>query len=227
MRPGDALTPFTAVVPVKQFGRAKTRLSQDPALRASLARAFAADVVASLRAASMVSDVVVVVSRDTDELPNWGTEVHVLRERAWSVGNGLNDAVWRGVAWCRRITPDRPVVVVPADLAALTPATVDDALVLAGSHELAHVADATGHGTTLITALDPRHLTGHYGPGSAHRHDAAGHTRLPGVDPRVRLDVDTAADLRAAVALGVGPATATVIDRFGLRDAPHGRLQPI
>ncbi len=71
----------------------------------------------------------------------------------------------------------------------------------------AFVADAEGTGTTLLVAapgvtLDPR-----FGGGSAARHAASGAAALDGEWPGLRRDVDTPADLAAALALGVGPAT--------------------
>ena len=77
----------------------------------------------------------------------------------------------------------------------------------------AFVADADGTGTTLLTgvrtALAPR-----FGHGSARAHRAGGAVELTGSWPGLVRDVDTDADLRAAVALGAGPRTAALVDRL-------------
>lgn len=211
------MTPFTAVVPVKQFRRAKTRLSEDPLLRTSLAKAFVEDVVTALVGASMVDSVVVVVSQGEDEdVLRWGSDVQVVREPVSWAGSALNAAVRRGVEWCTDNRPYAPVVVVPSDLATLTPAPLDAALVRASALDRAHVADVSGDGTTLVTALQTSDLRSRYGPSSARRHDRAGFTALDGVDLRLRLDVDTPDDLRAATTLGLGPATTDAIQRLAL-----------
>jgi 2-phospho-L-lactate guanylyltransferase len=74
------------------------------------------------------------------------------------------------------------------------------------------VADAAGTGTTLLTAagvpLDPR-----FGRDSAAAHAGAGAVPLDGGWPGLRRDVDTPADLAAAVRLGVGTATAALLPR--------------
>ena len=94
-----------------------------------------------------------------------------------------------------------------ADLPALRPAELTAALAAAAAHARSFVPDAAGGGTTLLAAApgvpaDPR-----YGAGSAAAHRASGAVPLTGDWPSLRRDVDTAADLLAAAALGLGPAT--------------------
>jgi 2-phospho-L-lactate guanylyltransferase len=80
-----------------------------------------------------------------------------------------------------------------------------------------YVADAPGPGPVMLAAqagvvLDPR-----FGPGSARAHAASGAVRLSGDWPTLRQDVDTAADLAAATALGLGRYTAELVGaaRYG------------
>jgi 2-phospho-L-lactate guanylyltransferase len=80
------------------------------------------------------------------------------------------------------------------------------------------VADAAGTGTTLLTALGVG-LDPHFGAGSARAHQQAGAVPLAGDWPGLTRDVDTAEDLRAALALGVGPRTAALAGRVAHRGA--------
>ena len=57
-------------------------------------------------------------------------------------------------------------------------------------------------------ALEPR-----FGGGSAARHRASGAVPLDGAWPSLRRDVDTAADLAAALHLGVGAHTRAALAR--------------
>src|SRR5919204_619987 len=66
------------------------------------------------------------------------------------------------------------------------------------------VPDASGTGTTLLTAPSGAALNPRFGTGSAAAHAASGAVPLVGPWPSLRRDVDTAADLRAAAALGLG-----------------------
>ena len=79
----------------------------------------------------------------------------------------------------------------------------------------AFLADAAGIGTTLLAAAPGRELAPAFGGASRARHQASGArgTVAGGVDS-VRQDVDTGDDLRAALALGVGPYTAAASARW-------------
>ncbi|MQS07119.1 hypothetical protein FNX48_008020 [Streptomyces sp. IF17] len=93
------------------------------------------------------------------------------------------------------------------DLPALRPEELERVL-LAARAPRCFVPDAEGTGTTMLTvapdtAPDPR-----FGPDSRARHRESGALELVLSDvPGARRDVDTGADLLAALELGVGPHT--------------------
>jgi 2-phospho-L-lactate guanylyltransferase len=124
---------------------------------------------------------------------------------------------------------DGAVAVLLGDLPAMRAGDLDAALDAAARHPLAFAPDAEGTGTTLATARAGVAFVPHFGADSAARHAAAGFADLvaehPGaVAPGLRRDVDTAAELREAVALGVGPHTAEVVRTLaGLAGAPAPR----
>ena len=109
----------------------------------------------------------------------------------------------------RAADPALGVVTVSADLPALSPQDLAAALAAVPAGGRAFVADSAGSGTTLLAAAAPSSLLPSYGAGSSARHRASGALELPGT-PALRRDVDTPADLREAVALGVGTRTAAV-----------------
>jgi 2-phospho-L-lactate guanylyltransferase len=121
---------------------------------------------------------------------------------------GLNAAYDRGARLLRERDPRTAVGALQADLPALRPAELDAAIAAAlATGGRAFTADAEGTGTTFLlaaagTALEPR-----FGGGSAERHRASGAVPLAGAWPSLRRDVDTPADLAAAVRLGVGAHT--------------------
>ncbi|MGY1812114.1 2-phospho-L-lactate guanylyltransferase [Blastococcus sp. SYSU D00820] len=202
---------WSVVVPAKRLAVAKTRLAPVTAgaaavPHAELVLALLADTVAAATAAVGVVDVVVV----TDD-PRAAAVVTSLGAR--TVGDepdrGLNPALAHGARSART----RAVAALSSDLPALRPAELAAALAAAGRVPRGFVADAAGTGTTLLTAagvaLDPR-----FGSGSAAAHAAAGAVPLAGEWPGLRRDVDTAGDLAAALALGVGPATSVLVPRL-------------
>jgi 2-phospho-L-lactate guanylyltransferase len=118
---------------------------------------------------------------------------------------GLNRAFAHGA----ELAAGSPVAALAGDLPALRPAELGAALSAADGRR-AFVPDAAGTGTTLLAApagtpLDPR-----FGPGSAAAHARSGAQPLAGPWPSLRRDVDTAADLAAAAAIGLGDRTDTL-----------------
>lgn len=199
---------FTLVLPVQSAARAKSRLVAPPGVdHPALARAIATDALAAVRACDRVVRRVVVTSD-----PVVGPAAHGAGDEVVAdPGSGLTAAVAAGVARARRLDPDCAVGVLLVDLPALTAADLAVALDAAAAQPRSVVADTEGTGTVLLTALagaEPSHA---FGTGSAARHVALGAVLLDLDLPRLRRDVDTAAALGAARALGLGPSTAAVL----------------
>ncbi|MEV0456878.1 2-phospho-L-lactate guanylyltransferase [Catellatospora methionotrophica] len=213
----------TVLVPLKPLAEAKSRLRgaadrhEDLVLelaRATVSAALAADGVAR----------VLVVTRDrraaqalracgAGVLPDEGLDLNDALRRAASV---VEDDVLR-----RAMLPGRggvarrhggpgiatgPVAALPADLPAMRPEELSQALAAAGGRR-AFVPDASGTGTVLLVAspggpLDPR-----FGPDSAAAHENSGALRLTGDWPTLRRDVDTPADLALIRSWGLLRAT--------------------
>lgn len=211
-----------------------------PAERAALARAFALDTVDAARAARVVRRVVVVsdepaIERELREVPGvevvpevgprglaaaiaHGVAVARAATGVTTVGAGRGGGAPATTVRTRRGASgaEGAVAVLLGDVPALRAGDLDAALEVAARHPLAFVPDAEGTGTTLATARAGEALDAHFGQDSAARHAAAGFADLvaahPGaIAPGLRRDVDTAAELRAAVALGVGARTSAVL----------------
>jgi 2-phospho-L-lactate guanylyltransferase len=202
------------VIPVKPLARAKSRLSDTAhdGVRPGLALAFAQDTVAAALACPAVKDVAVV----TDDVLA-GRELAALGARVVTdePRGGLNAALVHGVAAARAERPDSPVAALNADLPALRSLELARVLDAAAEFPRAFMPDAANIGTTLLAAAPGRELLPAFGTDSRARHRASGAVELAldAVDS-VRQDVDTGDDLRAALALGVGPRTAAVAARL-------------
>ncbi|MFD4410490.1 2-phospho-L-lactate guanylyltransferase [Streptomyces sp. NPDC058251] len=205
---------WTVVVPLKPLARAKSRLADTAAdgLRPGLALAFAQDTVAAALACAAVRDVAVVTD---DALA--GRELAALGARVVpdEPGGGLNAALAHGARVVRSWRPDGAVAALNADLPALRSEELGRVLDAAAEFPRAFLPDTAAIGTTLLAAAPGRELLPAFGGDSRARHRASGAVELPvdGVDS-VRQDVDTGADLRAALALGVGPRTAAAAARL-------------
>ena len=204
-----AATDWHLVVPVKGGEGAKSRLHPPRGVaREDLALALATDCLAACSAGMPPGRVLVVTSdaRATGVAAGAGARV------VPDPGAGLDAAVDRGVAAVAATSgPRTPVAVLLGDLPAVRPADLTAALGAAAAYPMALVPDADGHGTVLLGALEGCRLVPRFGAGSAARHEAGGHRRLDLDLPRLRTDVDDDASLRAALRLGVGPATTAAL----------------
>jgi 2-phospho-L-lactate guanylyltransferase len=189
------------IVPVKPPAVGKSRLRVPDPARASLATAFALDVLAAAATTATVVGVVVVTSDETVARTS-----RQLGHRVVQDGDGLNHALRGAAAAARGWWPDAVPVALCADLPCLTADELGAALAQVDDRGAWFVADATGEGTTLYAAaydaFDPR-----FGVGSRAAHEAAGAHPVTGVLPTLRRDVDDDADLAEAVRLGPGRHT--------------------
>ena len=194
------------VIPVKPAAVGKSRLVVDGVERVALARAIALDTIAAAAVADTVAQVVVVT--DDALLPLAAADIPGLRLVPEGEAKGLNEAITEGA----RVMEGMPRAALLGDVPALRPTDLDAALEKAAAVERGVVADAEGTGTTLVTAAAPVPWASHFGPGSFAGHVAQGFIPLevPAAST-LRHDVDTAEQLAAAVALGVGPRTAGLL----------------
>jgi 2-phospho-L-lactate guanylyltransferase len=209
--PAVDVTAWGVVVPVKRLDRAKTRLgAYGSALRAELALAFAADVVAAALRCPPVRRVLVVTDDDAAAAVLTGLGALVTPDLPDA---GLNPALEHGAALLRAQLPGCGVATVSSDLPCLRPDDLASALLAVHAGGRAFVTDADRQGTTLLAAGPGADLLPAYGDRSRLRHLASGATELPGT-PALRRDVDTPQDLQQARALGLGPRTAAVVARL-------------
>jgi 2-phospho-L-lactate/phosphoenolpyruvate guanylyltransferase len=203
---------WTVVVPVKLLATAKSRLGLPDDPRVQLAFAMALDTIEVALACPLVDGVIVVT--DDDDVRDAASEAGAVVV-ADEPNSGLNAALRHGAAIAAQRWPDRGVAAISADLPAMQPDQLATALRAGASHRSV-LADASGRGTSLLTAPPATPLTPAYGEGSFAEHVRSGARPLEIDAPGLRLDVDTRADLTAALALGCGPRTTTVVTSLGL-----------
>jgi 2-phospho-L-lactate/phosphoenolpyruvate guanylyltransferase len=218
---GLTTSPVDLVVPVKPLAKAKSRLRGaadggigEPRAHARLAMALARDTIEAVRAAPAVRHLLVVSSDPVvaAELGVFGIDV-----APDGPVPGLNAAYERGAGLLRERDPAAAIGALQADLPALRPAELDDAIAAAlelfgaGHARRTFVADAEGTGSTFLLAAPAADLDPRFGAGSARSHEESGARPLAGDWPGLRRDVDTTDDLREAAALGLGPHTSCVL----------------
>ncbi len=205
------------VVPVKRLEIAKTRLAADlGARRTAFALAFAADTISAARRTPGVAEVIVVTDDQTVAQTARLLGAHVVPDRPDA---GLNPALRWGARVAAQRRPGAPVGALSADLPALRPPELAAVLRFAAAagppDRPTVVADAHGRGTTAYLSTAAAAFDPAYGAHSLNTHLQAGARAFVEADvPSLRRDVDTIADLRAALDLGVGNHTAALVGGF-------------
>jgi 2-phospho-L-lactate/phosphoenolpyruvate guanylyltransferase len=192
---------YVVLLPVKPPARGKSRLDVHPDRRRTLAAAFALDTARACLVTPGVRTVLAVTddARFAAELRDAGCQT-----MPEGVSHDLNGSLRLAAAEAMRRWPDDVPVAVCADLPALAASDLEEALSWQSGPRF--VADHEQVGTTLYTAPYDA-FTPRFGRGSRQAHLDSGAREVPGDLASLRLDVDDAAALALAEALGVGAHT--------------------
>lgn len=212
MRPpshSDRDPAFVVVIPVKPPHRGKSRLGELPdEQREALAVAFALDVVAVASATHGVTEVIVVTDdfRLAGQLRGQGATV-----MPDGASDDLNESLVQAAYEAWRRHPGARVAALCADLPALRPDELAEALAASRADRACFVADAAGTGTAMYVAPTAALFSPDFGPSSARRHRDAGAESVDGPLVSLRHDVDSPGDLGRVLVLGVGRHTSAVM----------------
>jgi 2-phospho-L-lactate guanylyltransferase len=200
------------LLPVKPPARGKSRLGEGlpDDQRAALATAFALDTILAAREAAPVAEVMAVTDDFRFAALARDLGCAVLPD---GVSGSLNATLVQAAHEAVRRWPAYGVAALCADLPALDPADLADALGQVPDGGAGFVTDAAGTGTTMYAARSLDDFAPRFGADSHTSHLASGATALAGDLASLRLDVDDAVDLGRALMLGVGPHTAEAAGR--------------
>ncbi len=187
-----------AILPIKSFADAKTRLAEEltPGPRRALAEAMFSDVLVALRRARGVDEVLVISNDHGAQQIAGGYGARVLddtdRSHNAAAEQGIRDALEHGF---------NQALLVPGDCPLLDPGEIDR-LIARGAGprpSVVIVPDRHGTGTNALLLSPPNAMTPTFGAGSRQRHAAAAESA--GLDHEVlevsslSLDIDTPEDL--------------------------------
>lgn len=204
-----------AILPVKGFGHAKTRLRErvPDGPRAGLAEAMVRDVLRVLGLVEGLDGVIVVTAEPLAAEFARDAGAEVVHDPAEA---GQSAAVALGIARALERGADR-VLAVPGDCPALDPGEL--AALLRAPEAIVIVPDRHGSGTNALLLAPPTAMAPSFGPSSRERHEAAARASgqtwtvrdVPGLD----MDADTPEDLATLEASGrLGPTTSAMLERL-------------
>jgi 2-phospho-L-lactate guanylyltransferase len=188
-----------AILPVKRFELAKTRLGEQlaPEQRRRLARAMVSDVLDALAATGGLDPVVVTNEPAVAALAgaHGATVLADPPESGQSAAAmvGIAHAIQHGYERALMVPGDCPALAIAELQALLDPASAPPAVTI--------VADRHGSGTNALLLTPPDAIEPGFGPGSFERHRlrsrAAGASWHVAAPPGLLLDIDTPDDLAA------------------------------
>jgi 2-phospho-L-lactate/phosphoenolpyruvate guanylyltransferase len=208
-----------AILPVKNFGAAKQRLSDllGKGSRQALAQAMFADVLGALARVPGIETTVVVTADHLAESLALARRVPVLRDPAEA---GQSAAALTGIRHALASDYERALLV-PGDTPLLDEGELQGLLERAPERGVAIVPDRHGSGTNALVLSPPEAIDPSFGPNSFERHLAAARSAgLPHTVEDVQslaLDVDTREDLSALAALLDGRLGSAPMTRGALR----------
>src|SRR3954451_5360678 len=147
----------TVILPVKPWHMSKSRLEVGAVARRLLASAFTLDVLEVVCASTRVAEVIVVTAEPDLSASCARLKTRFVADRQSVSHDGLNSAIAIGLRSAAQCRPDSPVLVLPADLPALTGRVLDETVDLMSVHDSAFVPDVSGDGTTMSWGASPEH----------------------------------------------------------------------
>ncbi len=195
----------TAILPVKRFARAKTRLLDSIGAqgRAALLRAMLEDVLIALDAADRIERVILVSGEGRAEkvamerAKRVPTPIEVMRDPD---DRGHSEAATLGIVRAMALGATCSALL-PADCPLLDAAELDVALTRMEAERVAVIPDRHGTGTNGLLMAPPDAIGPAFGEGSRERHsdraERAGWTVAIEAIPSLGLDLDTPDDLAA------------------------------
>jgi len=221
-----------AVVPVKRFSAAKTRLAPvlDGAERAQLARLMFEDVLAALISRQDLFAGTLVVTADA-------AAAILARRRSAKVvfdaaERGINAAIGQAVQHIHaHANAGDGLAVVPSDMPHVTPNAFEQAFIaLSTKPSLAIAAATNDRGTNLFACRPANAISPCFGPFSFDRHLVAAlqaglavHTLCI---PELSLDIDRPEDLRTFLRLKTRTRTHAFLSRIPILDRIDERHNP-
>jgi 2-phospho-L-lactate guanylyltransferase len=185
-----------AILPMKQFEQAKSRLSDAVAFghRRALAEAMFTDVLVAARRSESIDGVIVVTADRSAARIAGGYGADLIDDTASS----HSEAAKLGIDGALALDATR-VLLIPGDCPLLSPTEIDTLLALPVSGRSAMIIpDRHGDGTNALLLSPPDALTPSFGEYSCQRHfelaQAQGSTPEVVEVPSLALDVDTGED---------------------------------
>jgi len=160
---------LTAIVPIKEFDKAKSRLSSilPHHLRKELVKNMLKDVLRALTNANEVKDVIIVTpSKEIHNVTSLFSKVHIVYDE----GKGQIPAVMKAMQFALDFIKPDAILLTVADIPLIRPQDINEAAKLAKPYNTIVLAPSIDGGTNIMVQHPPRLIELMYGENSFYKH---------------------------------------------------------
>ena len=208
---------IVAIVPVKEFSKAKTRLAKvlSREARIELSKAMLKDVILALASNCEVKQIIITTpNKDMNEITALSSKIKVLHDN----GVGQLPALRKSLNYVLNMFNPNAILITVADLPSIKPWDISHVIHLAQTYNSVVLAPSADGGTNIMIQHPPAIINLKYGPMSFRKHVEEARKKKIFVKTYLSettlIDLDTPEDLKQVVNSNTSYNTSEVLKKL-------------
>lgn len=208
---------LAAIVPIKEYSKAKSRLAKILPLdvRIELSKAMLKDVILALNSNCEIKNIIVVTpNKNVDDVIALSKKVKILHDE----GIGQVFALKKALNYTLKIYNPDAILIAVADLPSIRPQDISKMIYLIQTYHSIVLAPSTDGGTNVMIQYPPAIIDLKYGPMSFKKHVEEAYRKKVFFriyfSETTSIDLDTLDDLRQVMRIHVSYNTREVIKKI-------------
>ncbi len=208
---------ITAIVPIKEFSKAKSRLAKILPLnvRIELSKAMLKDVILALASNCEIKNIVIITpNKDVDDVVTISKKVRILHDE----GIGQVFALKKALNYTLEMYNPDAILIAVADLPSIRPQDVSKMIHLIQTYHSIVLAPSTDGGTNVMIQYPPAIIDLKYGPMSFKKHVEEAYRKKVFLQiyfsETTSIDLDTLDDLKQVMKIHVSYNTREILRKI-------------